>query len=120
MLSTHPSCYAGRRGPAPEASAEEGQMDNDVVQPSSSALSRRFLAWTSKGIAAGTLSLPLLLEACAPAAPPAGSGAPPPAAPTSAPAAPATAAAQAPPTAAPKPTAAPTGAPAPASAPSGT
>lgn len=42
-----------------------------------SALSRRgFLTWSGKGLAAGAIGLPLLLEACAPA-PPGGGSAPP-------------------------------------------
>jgi putative aldouronate transport system substrate-binding protein len=68
------------------------RADDDAVRSSSALSRRRFLEWTGKGIAAGTLSLPLLLEACAPA-PPANAPAPP----TSAPAAPAASA----PTAAP-------------------
>ena len=99
-------------------------MDTHQGQPHAALSRRRFLQWTGKGVAAGTLSLPLLLEACAPApaAPSSGAGAPPAAA-TSAPAA-----AAAKPTEAPKPAApaaaAPTSAPAdtaskPASASSG-
>jgi putative aldouronate transport system substrate-binding protein len=58
------------------------RVARDVVQRGSFVTRRRFLAWSGKGIAVGTVSLPLLLEACAPAAP----SAPPPAA-TAAPAA---------------------------------
>jgi putative aldouronate transport system substrate-binding protein len=53
-------------------------MDSISRRPGSPLSRRRFLFWASKG-AAGALSLPLLLDACAPV-PPAGSGAPAPAA----------------------------------------
>src|SRR5437870_380903 len=69
--------HAEHRSSVAEILDEEGQMENDVVQSSGSALSRRqFLAWTSKGIAVGAVGLPLLLEACAPAAPTGGAAPP--------------------------------------------
>src|SRR5262245_18329033 len=84
------------------------QSDQAIVRPDSALTRRRFLAWSGKGIAIGTVSLPLLLEACAPAPPaakPADSAGP---VATTAPAATAPPSAQGAPAAAPaKPTAAP-------------
>jgi putative aldouronate transport system substrate-binding protein len=75
--------------------------DRDSREPGAALSRRRFLSWTSAGVAAGALGLPLLLEACAPSPPQSGAPAPP--APTTAPAA-----SGAPPPAAPPPKPAPT------------